>query len=65
MQLNETSWFYDVLRNVRDQDCVQDVLVEIMELDEDWEYWGFPSNLYTNVRGRIGSNKMDERLKTY
>jgi hypothetical protein len=38
--------FYDVLMNVRKQDSVQEVFVEIMELEDDEEYWAFSERIY-------------------
>jgi hypothetical protein len=38
--------FYDVLLNIRNMDNVQDVFVEIMELEDDEEYWAFSERVY-------------------
>ncbi|UWG96253.1 hypothetical protein LPY66_15355 [Dehalobacter sp. DCM] len=36
--------FYSVLMTLRDKDCVQDILVEIYEVEED--YWPFSERVY-------------------
>lgn len=38
--------FYEVLLNIRKRDNVQDVFVEIMELEDDEEYWAFSERVY-------------------
>lgn len=38
--------FYHVLLSIRNKDNVQDVLVEIMEVEDDEEYWAFSERIY-------------------
>jgi hypothetical protein len=38
--------FYDVLLSIRNKDNVQDVLVEIMEIEDDEDYWAFSERIY-------------------
>jgi hypothetical protein len=38
--------FYEVLLGIRNKENVQDVLVEIMEIEDDEEYWAFSERVY-------------------
>lgn len=38
--------FYKVLLKIREQENVQDVLIEIMEIEDDEDYWAFSERLY-------------------
>ncbi|WP_129690660.1 hypothetical protein [Gottfriedia acidiceleris] len=38
--------FYDVLINIREKANVQDVFVEIMEIEDDVDYWAFSERVY-------------------
>lgn len=38
--------FYEALLNIRKRANVQDVFVEIMELEDDEEYWAFSERVY-------------------
>lgn len=40
------STFYETLLNIRKRENVQDVFVEIMELEDDEEYWAFSERVY-------------------
>jgi len=38
--------FYEVLLDIRNMENVQDVFLEIMELEDDVEYWAFSERVY-------------------
>lgn len=38
--------FYNVLLKIREQENVQDVFIEIMDIEEDDDYWAFSERLY-------------------
>lgn len=38
--------FYNILLKIRERENVQDVLIEIMEIEDDEDYWAFSERLY-------------------
>jgi hypothetical protein len=53
--------FYDVLLSIRNKDNVQDVLVEIMELEDDEDYWAFSERVY--ILGSVDESLLGSWIK--